>query len=127
VKQVYRGAELERFVGHIAFVADSVPRSEVADDGLVTEETINCLCDGSHLLTFWKKDKVVAQIGFLHGSRLRSELLQDGQDAVLTAPAQAWIQAETDWASDVSKMELHRKRKEPNQLPEPTPDGVAHR
>jgi hypothetical protein len=121
VKKVFQKEQFAAFLSRMEFEEPEPPKKEELDEDVVAiVRAGNCLCDGSHLISFSKGEKLVAQVSLHHAMHLRSELLNDGHDAVLTPAAQEWLAAQIDWHADLQKIEALQK-KEPNQPAQPTP------
>lgn len=121
VKKAFRKEQFAAFLSKMEFREPEPPKKEELDDDvLAVVPAGNCRCDGSHLISFWKGETLVAEVSLHHAMHLRSELLNDGHDAVLTPAAQEWLAAQIDWNADLQKIEALRN-KEPNQPAQPTP------
>jgi hypothetical protein len=115
VKKIYQPLEFPELLAHVDFKEQAPPVTEIIDGEVITIPVVNCGCVGSHFITFWKDDEVIAQMTFHHGTHIRSKLLSAGKDAVLTPAAQEWFAAQIGWNADVQKIESAQK-KMPNRV-----------
>ncbi|WP_145928511.1 hypothetical protein OH491_24500 [Termitidicoccus mucosus] len=112
LKKVYTGTAIQTLLSKITF-EDDLPKKPLPPlhPGTVTIPRGNCGCSGSHLLRFWAKERMFAEISFHHGTHFRSKELNRGSDATLTDESQQWLQSEADWSADLAKIEEIKNKK----------------
>lgn len=112
LKKVFINEEIEQLLSKLTFVADLAPKDpNPVPLGPDTIPITNCGCDGSQILRFLSKNKVLAEVNFLHGINLRSKALNHGHDAELTEESQEWLKGVLDWKRDFEKFETYRQKK----------------